>query len=157
MRIIILFGLLATAHSEVVFHTGFTNEVDVENFKAFDLNGDGILHFSETFTTFRDVDTNDDGVWSFEEFADKCSPDIPPLQAQIAFDFADTLDSAVDGVIDSSVTCAFFSIMDVDNNRKAILGEYKNASHQAKSYFKTELKTSRDVDICCIICKRNSK
>ncbi|XP_025101672.1 uncharacterized protein LOC112568557 isoform X2 [Pomacea canaliculata] len=140
MKIIIIFGLLATALSETMFQRGFSNDAQLANFKGLDLNGDEIIRMSELFTMRRRADTNDDGLLSFEEFTNDSPPDLPPLQNQIFFNFVDNLDSSVDGVIDSSFTCIHFSILDVDNNRKVTFQEYKNLSEQIHNHLKKELK-----------------
>ncbi|XP_025103120.1 uncharacterized protein LOC112569524 [Pomacea canaliculata] len=140
MKILFLFGFLATALSQHQFQAGFSNNVTNENFKVFDLNLDDIIHLSEVFTVFRTTDTNDDGVVILEEFTAMISEDLPPLQAQILFNFMESLDSTVNGVMDSSVICTFFSILDVDNNRKATLGEFKSNQQQRNAHLKKELK-----------------
>ncbi|XP_025103121.1 uncharacterized protein LOC112569525 [Pomacea canaliculata] len=140
MKIVILFGLLATAFSQQMLHKGFSNDDERENFKIFDHDLDGIIHLSELFTVFRTMDTNDDGVVSLQEFTNVNPEDLPPLQVQILFSFMDNMDSALDDVVDSSFICAYFSLLDVDNDRKATLGEYRNVSQQVHTYFKKELK-----------------
>ncbi|XP_025101673.1 uncharacterized protein LOC112568558 [Pomacea canaliculata] len=134
MKIIIIFGLLATALSETMFQRGFSNDAQLANFKALDLNGDDSIRMSEVFTVMRRADTNDDGLLSFEEFRNLDPPDVPPLQTQIAFNLMDNLDSSIDGLIDSPITCIYFSLLDVDNNRKVTFQEYKNLTQQMHNH-----------------------
>ncbi|XP_025103119.1 uncharacterized protein LOC112569523 [Pomacea canaliculata] len=140
MKILFLFGFLATALSQHLLQMGFSNNATIENFKVFDKNLDDIIHLSEVFTVVRKIDRNDDGVISLQEFTDLSPADLPPLQNEIFFNYMDSLDSTVDGVADSSFICTYFSLMDVDNNRKATLGEYKIQQQQIHDHLKKELK-----------------
>ncbi|XP_025103118.1 uncharacterized protein LOC112569522 isoform X2 [Pomacea canaliculata] len=140
MKILFFFGFFSTALSQHLFQMGFTSNATIENFKVFDMNLDDVIHLSEVFTVARKMDTNDDGVVSLQELTAMNSDDLPPLQDEIFFNYMDSLDSTVDGVADSSFICTYFSLMDVDNNRKATLGEYKIQQQQIQDHLKKELK-----------------
>ncbi|XP_025102158.1 uncharacterized protein LOC112568858 isoform X1 [Pomacea canaliculata] len=134
MKIVLLFGLLATAFA--IDSSGpfsySTKEIRVV-FDFLDRNMDGIIHQSELFTKFRKDDTNDDKKVSYEEFTAGFPPEIPSSLINGTFIFFDGMDDNVDGVLDPSIVCRLFAFLDANNNRKGVFGEFKTVVDQVLS------------------------
>ncbi|XP_025101986.1 uncharacterized protein LOC112568735 isoform X2 [Pomacea canaliculata] len=87
-----------------------------ENFRAIDLNCDGVVVYQEMLSDFLQKDTNGDGLVSREEFAAKSFVGSIPFFVECTFNYYDKMDGKKDGIMEEISTKTTYSILDPDND-----------------------------------------
>ncbi|XP_025101985.1 uncharacterized protein LOC112568735 isoform X1 [Pomacea canaliculata] len=110
-----------------------------ENFRAIDLNCDGVVVYQEMLSDFLQKDTNGDGLVSREEFAAKSFVGSIPFFVECTFNYYDKMDGKKDGIMEEISTKTTYSILDPDNDGEITYEDFAINVPQIENGIKAEM------------------